>query len=73
MIDFFQRFSTWGRWDTGNGLEIFPIEKWDMRKDLTGVFFRTSSANDPPFVVTVRDLDLASPPPGYKECFVTMQ
>ena len=47
-------------------MEIFPIEKWDMRKDLTGVFFKTSSANDPPFVVTL-DMDLASPPPGYKE------
>ena len=60
------RISNWGRWDSGEGLEIFPIEKWDMRKDLTGVFFKTSSANDPPFVVTM-DMDLASPPPGYKE------
>ena len=38
-----------------------------MRKDLTGVSFRTSSAHDPPFVVVVRDMDLAAPPPGYKE------
>ena len=30
-------------------MEIFQQEKWERRRDLTNVLFRTTSAEDPPY------------------------
>lgn len=59
------KVSKWGQWNKKEGLKIFTTEKWELRRDLTGVYFTTSTANDPPYVV-VRDVDLNNPPPGYQ-------
>ena len=61
------RISLWGKWSNKEALQILPIEKWEMRKDLSGVYFRTSTAHDPPYVFVV-DVDNKTNilPQGYK-------
>ena len=48
---------------------MFPENKWELRRDLTGVVFRTASNHDPPFVETInieKDNVYSSPlPRGY--------
>ena len=48
----FDRASKWGVWSPNKGLDILPIDKWEMRKDLTGVHFKTTTATEPPYVTT---------------------
>ena len=38
-------------WNPQQGLDILPIDKWEMRKDLTGVFLKTATATEPPYVI----------------------
>ena len=39
-------------WNPQKGLDILPIDKWEIRKDLTGVFLKTATATEPPYVTT---------------------
>ena len=59
------RITGWGDWSKESGLSVSKTEKWELRRDLTGVYFTTSTAHDPPYV-DVRDVDINNLPPGYK-------
>ena len=61
----FERMLKWGIWSSGLGLESLSVDKWMLRRDLTGVSFSSSTRHILPFV-KVLDVDRNSPPPGYK-------
>ena len=44
------RVSRWGVWRSDYGLEVLAVNKWEVRRDLTGVVFTTSTAHEPPYV-----------------------
>ena len=46
------------------GLEVFPTDKWELRKDLTGVHFDTTTAEELPYL-SVSPVLKDSLPPGY--------
>ena len=48
--------SRWGVWRADYGLEVLAADKWELRKDLTGVMFQASTAHEPPYVDS-RDID----------------
>ena len=52
-------------WSHHLGLESLSVDKWRLRRDLTGVTFSSSTRHILPFV-KVLDVDRGSPPPGYK-------
>ena len=59
------RISQLGIWSSQFGLELLAVDKWELRRDLTGLVLSASSAHDPPYV----DIDQVDPdklPPGYK-------
>ena len=59
--------SRWGVWRADYGLEVLAADKWELRKDLTGVMFQASTAHEPPYVdvVFVRENNDYFPP-GYQ-------
>ena len=36
---------------------MFPMDKWELRKDMTGILFTTATAHEPPYVVKI-DVDI---------------
>ena len=44
------RFTHFGSWNKDLGLTMILSQKWELRKDLTDVQFKTASTHDPPFV-----------------------
>ena len=57
----------WGLWSKETGLDLVPRQKWELRKNLSGIVFRTASNNDPPFVntIVVQNQAISEPPRGY--------
>ena len=43
-------FTHFGSWNRDLGLAMLLSKKWEIRKDLTDVHFKTASNHDPPFV-----------------------
>ena len=41
------------------------MDKWEVRRDLTGIVLTASSAHDPPYV-DIGEVDPLNLPPGYK-------
>ena len=60
--------SRWAVWRADYGLEVLAADKWELRKDLTGVTFRTSTAHEPPYVdvVFVAEKNNNNLPTGYQ-------
>ena len=59
------RISKLGIWSSEFGLEVLAVDKWEVRRDLSGLVLTASSAHDPPYV----DIDSVQPhdlPPGYQ-------
>ena len=61
------RSTEWGVWSPILGLEILPIEKWELRKDLTGITFSTATAHEPPYVDSnkLNQMTVKNTPFGY--------
>ena len=60
------RSQLWGVWSCDDGEVMIPRDRWHLRRDLTGVVFRTAANEDPPFVKTISDSgDDTMHPPGY--------
>ena len=47
------RCAIWGYWHPELGLDIYPLNKVELRSDLSGIVFKTASNHDPPFVRTI--------------------
>ena len=61
-----ERFSKFGFWSSEFGFEVVESgQKWEHRKDLTGIHFSAATLDTEPFV-TVEDLDQDNLPPGYR-------
>ena len=58
------RISKWGVWSQKFGLEIFPAEKWELRKDLSEIYFEATTGGLAPFVLIFPVVE-DSLPPGY--------
>ena len=60
--------SRWAVWRSDHGLEVLAADKWELRKDLTGVTFRASTAHEPPYVdvVFVAENNNNNLPTGYQ-------
>ena len=58
------RFSKWGVWSTDFGLEVFPADKWELRRDLSGVHFDATTAEEIPYL-SVHPVKKDVLPPGY--------
>ena len=60
--------SRWGVWRSDYGLEVLAADKWELRKDLTGVMFQASTAHEPPYVdvVFISEKNNNNFPPGYQ-------
>ena len=44
------RSSLWGVWDPLHGLDSLALDRWELRRDLTGLTFTTATAHEPPYV-----------------------
>ena len=59
------------------GFEVLQKEKWERRRDLTGVVFRVTSETDPPYAVTA-PANMRELPKGYtftqkdKDAFIVL-
>ena len=62
-----RRLSRWGVWRPQYGLEVLQAHKWEIRRDLTGVVFHTSTTHEPPYVDVAYVKDKSDYfPTGYK-------
>ena len=43
---------------------LSPVDKMELRQDLTGVYFKTSTVHEQP-MVNAKPIDFESLPPGY--------
>ena len=59
------RLSHWGVWKGDFGLGVIPQEKWELRKDLTGIHLMTATADEPPYGSSLV-IDPDNLPRGYK-------
>ena len=61
------KIQLWGLWSQETGLDLVPRQKWELRRDLSGIVFRTAANDDPPFVKTIVDGDqsISEHPRGY--------
>ena len=62
------RHTKWGIWSPRFGLQVVPVDKWELRKDLSSVHFTTSTADEPPYTTSF-EVDPNKLPPGYKVFF----
>lgn len=46
----------WGVWGPRHGLDTLPLDKWEVRRDLSDLSLTTSTAHEPPYVDS-RDID----------------
>ena len=53
-----------GSWTEDKGLNLFSIDKMELRKDLTGVYFKTSTVIEQP-MVDAKNIKFDNLPPGY--------
>ena len=62
------RMSRWGVWRLEHGLEVLAADRWELRRDLSGVQFRASTAHEPPYVdvAFVGENNNNNFPPGYQ-------
>ena len=59
------RISKFGFWSSEFGLSVLAVDKWEVRRDLSGIVLTASSAHDPPYV-DLDDVDPLNIPPGYQ-------
>ena len=65
QVEMLSRISKFGFWSSEFGLSLLAVDKWEVRRDLTGIVLTASSAQDPPYV-DIGQVDPLNLPPGYK-------
>ena len=59
------KISQLGQWSSSAGFNMLSVDKWELRKDLTGVLFETSTLEELP-LVDVDDVEVDNLPDGYQ-------
>ena len=72
LVQNISRISKFGFWSSEFGLSVLAVDKWEMRRDLSGIVLTASSADDPPYVA-LENVHPFNIPPGYQARSVPSQ